>query len=70
MLGIVDTPASQQELSRGLAAAGFAKIESLSGEGGLQLLARIDHFFFSDLAEKGPRTLHRRAQGWPHRRRH
>lgn len=52
VLGIVDTRAQLDAVVGGLKSAGFNTIESLSGEEGVQLLERINAFFFSDMADK------------------
>lgn len=52
LLGIVDTPAETQQIAEALAAAGFDKIQSLSGTDGVNLLERVHTFFFSDMEER------------------
>jgi hypothetical protein len=56
VIGVVDT---QQQFDRVVAAlqkAGFDKITALKGDDGIQLLERLDGFFFSDADEP---VLHR-----------
>lgn len=52
VLGIVDTRAAFDEAARALQAGGFQKIEALSGEEGVNLLERINTFFFSDMEDR------------------
>jgi hypothetical protein len=52
LLGIVETRANLETLAAGLKAAGFTKIEYLSGEDGIALLERVDRFFFSDMEDR------------------
>jgi hypothetical protein len=52
LLGIVETPANLEALATSLKAAGFTKIENLSGDEGVALLERVDRFFFSDMEDR------------------
>lgn len=52
LLGIVDKPTDIQKIAQALAGAGFNKIESLTGEDGVNLLERVSTFFFSDMEER------------------
>ena len=52
VLGIVDTRAAFDQVALNLKNAGFEKIEALSGEDGVNLLERINRFFFSDLEDR------------------
>ena len=49
VLGIVDTEAELKGLIAALNDAGFGEIESLHGKEGIQLLKRVEKFFFSDI---------------------
>jgi hypothetical protein len=51
ILGIVDSRAQFDDLATALSSAGFTA-EALCGEDGVQLLERIDQFFFSDLEDR------------------
>ena len=51
VLGVIDTQAQFDNAAAALQAAGFDKVASISGEEGLQLLARLHGFFFSDSEE-------------------
>ncbi len=48
VLGIVDTQAQFDDVVAGLRRAGFDGITALHGEDGVQLLERVNGFFFSD----------------------
>ena len=52
LLGIVDTRADLDQVTGALKSAGFKKIEALGGDDGVNLLERIDTFFFSDMEER------------------
>ncbi len=52
VLGIVDSLAYCEKLAAALAAAGLLKVQVLVGEEGVQLLERVDQFFFSDMEER------------------
>lgn len=52
ILGIVDSQAELDGLSRAMESAGFARIKFLSGEEGANLLERSEGFFFSDMEER------------------
>jgi hypothetical protein len=52
VLGIVDTQAELDNVVASLKKAGFAGIKALHGEDGVQLLERVNGFFFSDLEER------------------
>jgi len=59
ILGIVDTRADFDAMAKDLQSAGFDKIEVFSGDDGIQLLDRVNGFFFSDMEE---RVLHRHIE--------
>jgi len=52
ILGIVDSQADLESLSRALESAGFTNMKVLSGEEGADLLERSEGFFFSDMEER------------------
>src|SRR5688572_11415532 len=52
VLGIVDTRADCEKLAAALANVGFPKVRVLTGDDGIQLLERVDQFFFSDMEER------------------
>ena len=52
ILGVVDKPADVDGLARALESAGFRHIEEIAGTEGVQLLERINGFFFSDAEEQ------------------
>ena len=52
VLGIVDSRADCETLAAALAAAGLPKVQVLVGDEGVQLLERVDQFFFSDMEER------------------
>lgn len=52
VLGIVDSKAICEQVAAALAADGFAKVQVLVGDEGVQLLERVDQFFFSDMEER------------------
>ena len=52
LLGIVDAGTDMDQLAGALTAAGFDKIQSLSGEDGVNLLERVNTFFFSDMEDR------------------
>ena len=52
MLGIVDTQADFDRVIPALEKAGFKKIQALFGDDGIQLLERVQTFFFSDMEER------------------
>jgi hypothetical protein len=59
VLGIVDTRGQLDNVVASLKKAGFEGIKALHGEDGVQLLERVNGFFFSDLEE---RVLERHIQ--------
>ena len=59
VLGIVDTQGQLDEVVASLKKAGFADIKTLHGNDGVQLLERVNGFFFSDMEE---RVLERHIQ--------
>ena len=59
VLGIVDTQAQFDDVVAALKRAGFNGITALHGEDGVQLLERVNGFFFSDPEE---RVLQRHIQ--------
>lgn len=59
VLGIVDAEAQFDEVVAALKRAGFDGITTLHGEDGVQLLERVNNFFFSDMEE---RVLERHIQ--------
>ena len=59
VLGIVDTRGQLDSVVASLKKAGFEGIKALHGEDGVQLLERVNGFFFSDLEE---RVLERHIQ--------
>ncbi len=52
VLGIVDSRADCEKGAAALAAAGLPAVKVLVGEDGVQLLERINQFFFSDMEER------------------
>lgn len=52
VVGIIESRAEFDNAARALQAAGFEKIEVLSGEEGIHLLDRVNSFFFSDMEER------------------
>jgi hypothetical protein len=52
VVAIADTRAVFDEAAQALQAAGFEKIEALSGQEGVNLLERIHTFFFSDMEDR------------------
>lgn len=52
VVGIVDTRAVLDGLTKALETAGFKNIEILSGEEGVRLLERVNEFFFSDMEDR------------------
>lgn len=52
VLGIVDTQGQFDEVVAALKGAGFDEIVALHGEDGVQLLERVNTFFFSSLEER------------------
>jgi phosphoribosylaminoimidazole-succinocarboxamide synthase len=52
VLGIVDTREQFDEVVAALKRAGFDGITALHGEDGVQLLERVNNFFFTKLEEK------------------
>ncbi|MBS0208921.1 MAG: hypothetical protein JSS27_08215 [Planctomycetes bacterium] len=52
VLGIVDSRADCEKVAHALAAAGFPKTEVLVGDAGVQLLERVNQFFFSDMEDR------------------
>lgn len=52
VLGIVDSREDCEKVSAALAAVGLPKLQVLVGEEGVQLLERVDQFFFSDMEER------------------
>jgi hypothetical protein len=52
VLGIVNTQAEFEAVVQALRSAGFNKIAAICGEEGVQLLERVNTFFFSDLEER------------------
>ena len=59
VLGIVDTQGQLDDVVATLKKAGFEGIKALHGDDGVQLLERVNGFFFSDLEE---RVLERHIQ--------
>jgi hypothetical protein len=59
VLGIVDTQDQLDAVVVALKKAGFEGIKALHGEDGVQLLERVNGFFFSDMEE---RVLERHIQ--------
>lgn len=59
VVGVVDTQAQLDEVVAALKKAGFDNIRALQGADGLQLLERIDTFFFNQYEE---RVLQRHIQ--------
>jgi hypothetical protein len=59
VLGIVDTQEQFDDVVAALKRAGFDRITALHGEEGVQLVERVDTFFFSDLED---RVLQRHLQ--------
>ena len=56
VLGVVDTQQQFDEVVSALKKAGFDKVTAVHGQDGVNLLERVDGFFFSDGNE---RILHR-----------
>lgn len=52
VLGVVDTQKQLNEVTTALQAAGFAKVTAIKGEDGVNLLERLEGFFFSDAEER------------------
>jgi hypothetical protein len=52
VLGIVDSKDICDKVAAALAADGFSKVQVLVGEEGVQLLERVDQFFFSDMEDR------------------
>lgn len=52
VLGIVDNREICQQVAKSLSAAGIPKVEVLSGDEGVQLLERVEGFFFSDMEQR------------------
>src|SRR6185312_8866019 len=52
LLGIVDTRSDLDKVAGALKSAGFQRIEALGGDEGINLLERIDTFFFSDMEDR------------------
>ena len=52
VLGIVNTQAEFEAVVQALRSAGFDKITTICGDEGVQLLERVNTFFFSDLEER------------------
>lgn len=52
VLGIVDTRAEFDDLARVLESSGFNQLEALWGDKGVNLLERINTFFFSDMEDR------------------
>src|SRR5690349_15797702 len=52
VLGIVDTRQQFDDVVAALKGAGFEQIAALHGDDGIQLLERVNSFFFSDLEER------------------
>jgi AmiR/NasT family two-component response regulator len=52
VVATADTRAVFDEVAQALQAAGFEKIEALSGQEGINLLERIHTFFFSDMEDR------------------
>jgi hypothetical protein len=52
VLGIVDSRAACEKVAAALAAVGIPKVQVLAGEDGVQLLERVDQFFFSDMEQR------------------
>ena len=59
VLGIVDTQGQLDDIVASLSKAGFKGIKALHGQDGIQLLERVNSFFFSDMEE---RVLERHIQ--------
>ena len=52
VLGVVDTQKQLDEVAAALQKAGFAKVTAIKGNDGVNLLERIEGFFFSDAEER------------------
>ncbi len=52
VLGIVDSREDCERVGKALAEAGIGKVHALVGEEGIQLLDRVNQFFFSDMEER------------------
>jgi hypothetical protein len=52
VLGVVDTQKQLDEVTAALQKAGFPKITAVKGEDGVNLLERVEGFFFSDAEER------------------
>jgi hypothetical protein len=52
VLGIVETQAELDNVIAALKSTGFGGITALHGEDGVQLLERVNNFFFSDLEDR------------------
>jgi len=52
VLGVVDTQKQLDEVTAALQKAGFAKVAAIKGEDGVNLLERVEGFFFSDAEER------------------
>ncbi len=52
VLGIVDTKTQFDDVVAALKNAGFEGITALHGEDGIQLLERVNGFFFSDMEDR------------------
>ena len=63
VLGIVDTQGQLDDVVASLKKAGFEGIKVLHGEDGLQLLERVNGFFFSDMEESCNATSRNSSKG-------
>lgn len=52
VLGIVNSREACEQVAQALAAAGIPKVQVLVGDDGIQLLERVNQFFFSDMEER------------------
>jgi len=52
VLGVVDTQKQLDEVTAALQNAGFPKITAVKGDDGVNLLERLEGFFFSDAEER------------------
>jgi len=52
VLGVVDTQKQLAEVTAALQKAGFSKVTAVKGEDGVNLLERVEGFFFSDAEER------------------
>lgn len=52
VLGIVDSREDCEKVAEALAAVGIPKVRVLVGDDGIQLLERVNQFFFSDMEDR------------------